>query len=127
MHGCKPRNFLQPCLLLLLLDGPAHGYDLIRRLEPYDVTHDDPGHVYRGLRALESAGMVSSAWVPSDCGPARRVYEITGHGRKALERWIPELEGMRALIGRYLSDYAAHDGAVSRPAGIPAPRAVVAP
>jgi poly-beta-hydroxybutyrate-responsive repressor len=107
MHGCEPRNFLQPCLLLLLLDGPAHGYDLIRRLTPYEVTHDDPGHVYRGLRLLEREGLVSSAWAPSDSGPARRVYDITPHGRAALGEWVPELQHLQHLVERYLADYAA--------------------
>jgi poly-beta-hydroxybutyrate-responsive repressor len=115
MHACEPRKFLQPCLLLLLLDGPSHGYDLIRRLEPYDVTHDDPGHVYRALRSLEAEGLVSSVWAPSMNGPARRVYDITLPGRSALLGWVDELQHLQALVQRYLHDFAERDR--------PAPRA----
>jgi poly-beta-hydroxybutyrate-responsive repressor len=121
MHGREPRNLLQPCLLLLLLDRPAHGYDLIRRLAPYDVTHDDPGHVYRALRALEADGLVSSSWSPSENGPARRVYAITPCGRDRLEDWVPELQRLRSLLSRYLDDYAAR-----RPSVRPAPARVAA-
>jgi PadR family transcriptional regulator PadR len=109
VHGSGPRNFLQPCLLLLLLDGPAHGYELIRRLTPYDVTRDDPGHVYRGLRSLETAGLVSSTWARSDAGPSRRVYDITREGRAALDEWIPELLHVLELLERYLADYRARN------------------
>ncbi len=28
-----PKNFLRPCVLLLLREQPAHGYDLLERLE----------------------------------------------------------------------------------------------
>jgi PadR family transcriptional regulator PadR len=114
--GSGPRNFLQPCLLLLLLDGPAHGYELIRRLTPYDVTHDDPGHVYRGLRSLESAGLASSTWTRSDSGPSRRVYDITREGRVALDDWVPELRHVHDLLERYLADYAERSAPPSPPA-----------
>jgi PadR family transcriptional regulator, regulatory protein PadR len=106
VHGCEPRNFLQSCLLLLLIDGPAHGYELIRRLTPYDVTHDDPGHVYRGLRSMEGEGLVSSTWTRSDTGPSRRVYDITRDGRVALETWNRELGHVRELLERFLADCA---------------------
>ena len=38
-----PRNFLRPCVLLLLREEPAHGYDLLERLRPLGFTRDDPG------------------------------------------------------------------------------------
>ena len=108
MHGCEPRNFLKPCLLLLLLDGSAHGYALIQRLRPFGVTEGDPGHVYRALRSLESAGLVRSAWAPSRNGPARRMYRLTPAGEHSLHAWVPELEHMQSIVQLYLAVYAAH-------------------
>jgi poly-beta-hydroxybutyrate-responsive repressor len=116
MHECEPRNFLRPCLLLLLLEGPSHGYDLIRRLDPYDVTDGDPGHVYRALRSLEKDRMVRSAWVPSSTGPSRRVYRLTARGQESLRTTVPALEHSAAVINRFLHTYAhqcAHAGAGS--------------
>ncbi|MGH8894050.1 MAG: helix-turn-helix transcriptional regulator [Actinomycetes bacterium] len=108
MHECEPRNFLRPCLLLLLLDGPSHGYDLIRRLDPYGVTDGDPGHVYRALRLLERDRMVRSTWAPSAAGPSRRVYHLTAKGQEALEATVPALEHAATVIARFLHAHAAH-------------------
>ncbi|MFN2274800.1 MAG: PadR family transcriptional regulator, partial [Anaerolineales bacterium] len=57
-------QFLQPCLLLLLQDGAAHGYALLAELERFgfDVERVDPTLVYRALREMEQAGWVQSSW-----------------------------------------------------------------
>ena len=36
-QGGLPKNFLRPCLLLLLSEGQAHGYDLLVRLADFGV------------------------------------------------------------------------------------------
>nr|MBA3788699.1 helix-turn-helix transcriptional regulator [Actinomycetota bacterium] len=69
-----PKSFLRPCLLLLLREQPAHGYELLERLRPLGFAGDDPGGLYRTLRALERDGLVHSAWEPSQSGPNRRIY-----------------------------------------------------
>lgn len=69
-HG-KPRNFVQPCLLLLLLEHPDHGYALVERLDSFLLAEGDAGAVYRSLHALEVSGAVRSTWGLSESGPAR--------------------------------------------------------
>ena len=54
-----PRNFLRPCLLLLLREQPAHGYELLERLRTFGFARD-PGGLYRALRGLEQDGFVRS-------------------------------------------------------------------
>ncbi|MGH3343360.1 MAG: helix-turn-helix transcriptional regulator [Carbonactinosporaceae bacterium] len=107
MQGCEPRNFLQPCLLLLLTEQPAHGYDLLDRLKPFGVADGDPGSVYRCLRSLERAGFVRSAWSPSDTGPARRTYHTTTEGLQELQRWRGLLRETRNSLDYYLFRYTA--------------------
>ena len=75
-----PKNFLRPCLLLLLHESPAHGYDLRERLRPLGCSRDDPGRLYRALRILEEGGLVQSRWHSSTGGPDRRTYELTARG-----------------------------------------------
>ena len=53
-----PKDFLRPCLLLLLREGDAHGYQLADSLEAFGFDHSDPGALYRALRRLESDGLV---------------------------------------------------------------------
>lgn len=100
-----PRNFLRPCILLLLREEPAHGYDLMERLRPLGFTRDDPGRLYRALRALESEKLVRSAWEPSEAGPDRRIYELTKAGVEELHVASKTLARARETLGFFLSRY----------------------
>jgi PadR family transcriptional regulator PadR len=113
-----PKNFLRPCLLLLLHESPAHGYELRERLRPLGFSRDDPGRLYRALRALEGAKLVRSAWQSSSGGPDRRTYELTRAGEERLREAAAELEAMHAVIDTFLvrcGESLAHD-ASQRPA-----------
>ena len=121
--GGLPKNFLQPCLLLLVLEQPGYGYDLVGRLKPLGI-HDDAASVYRGLRLLEHDGAVTSSWRTSDTGPARRVYNLTETGETMLREWVGALEDTSTSLARWLDRYALAtgqgDGAES-PATAPPP------
>ncbi|MGH2839780.1 MAG: helix-turn-helix transcriptional regulator [Solirubrobacteraceae bacterium] len=101
-----PKNFLRPCLLLLLREQPAHGYDLLERLRPLGFSRDDPGRLYRALRALESDGLVRSVWEKSTSGPDRRMYELTRAGMEALHDSAQALMATDQILGVFLSRYA---------------------
>jgi len=98
-----PKNFLRPCLLLLLHESPAHGYELRERLRPLGFNRDDPGRLYRALRALEAAGLVRSAWQASTGGPDRRTYQLTRAGEDRLQQAAAELQSMHAILDAFLS------------------------
>jgi PadR family transcriptional regulator PadR len=115
-----PKNFLRPCLLLLLHESPAHGYELRERLRPLGFNRDDPGRLYRALRALEDAGLVSSAWHSSAGGPDRRTYELTPAGEERLLEAVAELQAMNHVLDRFLlrcAESAALDGSDRLPYG----------
>src|SRR4051812_11681124 len=97
-----PKNFLRPCLLLLLHESPAHGYELRERLRALGFSRDDPGRLYRALRALEDAKLVRSAWQSSSGGPDRRTYELTRAGEERLREAIAELQAMHVVIATFL-------------------------
>lgn len=114
-----PKNFLRPCLLLLLHESPAHGYELRDRLRPLGFNRDDPGRLYRALRALEAAGLVRSAWQSSTGGPDRRTYQLTRAGEERLQDAAAELKSMHAILDAFL--LRCDDGAAleSRPRAAP--------
>ena len=114
-----PKRFLRPCLLLLLREQPAHGYDLLDRLRPFGFSRDDPGGLYRALRALERKGFVRSAWEPSHRGPERRIYELTRAGKEELHRHAKALADVRDTVDVFVSRYS--EFVALRPAE-PAPR-----
>jgi PadR family transcriptional regulator, regulatory protein PadR len=101
-----PKNFLRPCLLLLLREQPAHGYELLERLRPLGFARDDPGGLYRALRALEQDGLVRSGWEHSAAGPDRRIYELTRTGMEELHRRAKTLAQAKETLDVFLSRYA---------------------
>jgi poly-beta-hydroxybutyrate-responsive repressor len=100
-----PKNFLRPCLLLLLREDPAHGYDLLERIQTFGFDGSDPGNLYRALRSLEKDGFVRSVWGPSDNGPDRRTYEITRKGMEELHAIAKAIAAGHGSVAAFLSRY----------------------
>jgi PadR family transcriptional regulator PadR len=96
-----PRNYLRPCLLLLLAEGTSHGYELLEQAGALGLGRVDPGGLYRCLRAMDEEGLVRSAWEPSTSGPARRTYELTDEGRE----WLHVMAGSLTEVARSLETY----------------------
>ena len=97
----QPKNILRAWLLLLLNESPAHGYDLVERLEGVGVGRD-AGSLYRALRGLEHEGLVRSAWEASLIGPDRRCYVVTDAGRERLRAWVGILESVQSSVAAFL-------------------------
>jgi len=86
----------EPALLVLLSDGPTHGYELLERLpELLGEERVDVGNVYRALRSLEDEGLVVSEWSADLPGPTKRTYTLTDEGRAALAAWVDSLTALR--------------------------------
>jgi poly-beta-hydroxybutyrate-responsive repressor len=117
-EGGQPKNFARPCLLLLLAESPAHGYELIERLRPFGFEMGDPASVYKSLRQMEAEGLVTSNWELSSRGPARRVYALSSDGRDLLEAWARTLEANRAILDVFLERYASLDATPAPHAGV---------
>lgn len=113
-------RFVEPCLLLLLHHGPAHGYELAERLgalglgEPPEEGQGlpspvDSSMVYRALRAMEEQGLVVSAWdTTASSGPPRRVYRLTPLGDQFLASWVADLRETVRLLEAFLGEYEEH-------------------
>jgi PadR family transcriptional regulator, regulatory protein PadR len=97
---------VEPAVLLLLREGPLHGYELLERLPPLvGEERVDMGNLYRFLRALEEDGIVTSEWRDDLPGPAKRTYRLTDSGRRLLDDWVDALRGARARIDGFLSHF----------------------
>ena len=103
--GSLPRHYLKPCLLLLLAEGPSHGYDLLEQVRRLGIKGAEPGGLYRYLRSMEKEELVSSWWEPSQAGPARRTYVLTDRGNKALDSSVTALRDIRAILINLLDRY----------------------
>ncbi len=102
----RVERYTEPAILLILREGPKHGYELLERLPELSAEngHIDLGNLYRLLRALEAEGLVSSKW-QTESGPPRRVYQLTAAGGRLLDSWAGSLRGMRSTVDRFLTVY----------------------
>ncbi len=109
-----PRNYLRPCLLLLLAEGTSHGYELLDQVSEMGLDRVDPGGLYRCLRAMDEEGLVRSHWEPSTSGPARRTYSLTDEGLEWLHALAGSLAEVHRTLGAYRRRYARLVGDVER-------------
>ena len=94
LHG----DLLATSLLGLLRNWNAHGYQLAQRLADAGLPPFDVGTIYRTLRHLEKAGLVSSLWDTSESGPAKRTYSLTSTGELFLGNWADILRRYQTLF-----------------------------
>jgi len=106
------RRFLEPCLLLLLHRGDAHGYELAEAIKGFGFDERNPvdsSLVYRTLRWLEENGLVESTWeTETSSGPARRVYSLNEMGDRYLAAWMTDLKATADMLRSFLDEYHRH-------------------
>ena len=102
LHG----DLLTTTLLAFLRNWNAYGYQLAQQLQQAGLPAFDSGTVYRTLRQLERAGMVSSFWDTSESGPARRMYSLTKAGDIFLSGWIDVLGRYQAVLRKTMDGLA---------------------
>lgn len=99
-------RFVQPCLLLLLSEAPAHGYALLGALEEFcPLEPADPGAMYRTLRRMEDDRLVESEWETGGSGPARRLYRITDDGQTLLSAWVDNIRHNITMLEGFVARY----------------------
>jgi PadR family transcriptional regulator PadR len=100
-------RFVEPCLLLLLHRDRTHGYDLMEGLKEFGFAENpvDSSVVYRTLRAMEAAGLVTSIWDTTGIGPPRRVYRVTAEGDHYLAQWVADLRETDRVLHSFLEAY----------------------
>ena len=84
------RGDIRTALLVVLEDGPGHGYDLIQRLEEKTdgAWRPSPGSVYPTLQMLEDEGLVRSTE-----RDGKRTFELTEAGTAEAAERVAEAGG----------------------------------
>ena len=105
--GGKQERYMQPSILMALLDGQSHGYELLQHIAEYGFLKGDapPGMIYRHLRQMEDEGLVRSQWDATGSGPAKRVNAVTDEGREVLEAWVGYMERQAASLMAFVTRY----------------------
>jgi len=107
--GQRKMFFLQSCLLVLLHREPGYGYILMDGLREFGFQTEqmDISILYRTLRDMEAAKLVSGAWGDNSLGPQRRIYTITPQGETSLAEWVEALRQRRREFEKLEAAYDA--------------------
>ena len=95
---------LDALIMSVLVDEPAHGYEILQRLRQRSsgLFELAEGTLYPALHRLERDGFLSSAW-SKHSGRRRRIYQITASGQATLQRrrqeWRRFSIALEAVLG----------------------------
>jgi DNA-binding PadR family transcriptional regulator len=89
-------SYIEILVLRRLFGGPAHGYELRKRVEQTTgvVLHNNS--LYPALKRFEEAGAVTRTSEPQQGRPPRLVYTITDTGRDLLHDMLADLPAEQA-------------------------------
>ena len=94
--GKSLNRLSQPTILTLMArkQEPMHGYIIVQEAADspmFGGKKPDPTGIYRALKRMEEAGLVTSYWETPDEGSAKRMFQLTDKGYACLRRWIDAL------------------------------------
>ena len=95
------------CLLALLSDEAAHGYELVRRVEAAGFDGVGYGTVYPLLTRMRRLSLVAVELQASPAGPPRKVYALTQAGHARLHTWRRQWVHFVGLVDTTLANPAA--------------------
>jgi PadR family transcriptional regulator, regulatory protein PadR len=92
------RGVLDLCLLAVIEDEPAYGYEMMKRLRESGLSIVGEGSIYPLLGRLERDGLVQTHRAPSDGGPPRKYYRTSAEGRRTLLEGVAEWQAVREAV-----------------------------
>jgi PadR family transcriptional regulator PadR len=105
------RGVLDLCLLAVMDEGPAYGYEMTKRLRARGLSVVGEGSIYPLLGRLERDGLVDTHRAASNGGPPRKYYELSRRGQKALtigiSEWQSTRDGVDAVLGLATAEVAS--------------------
>jgi len=96
------RGVLDLCLLAVMADGPAYGYEMTKRLRARGLSIVGEGSIYPLLGRLERDGLVETWRGASNGGPPRKYYGLSPEGQQALATGVGEWQASRDAVDRAL-------------------------
>lgn len=97
------RGVLDLCLLAVMEEGPAYGYEMTKRLRARGLSIVGEGSIYPLLGRLERDGLVETYRAASDGGPPRKYYRPSNVGRAALALGVSEWRATRDAVDAVLA------------------------
>jgi PadR family transcriptional regulator PadR len=96
------RGVLDLCLLAVVDEEPAYGYEMTKRLKARGLSIVGEGSIYPLLGRLEREGLVDTHRAASDGGPPRKYYRASREGQRELAAGVSEWRAARDAIDAVL-------------------------
>ncbi len=96
------RGVLDLCLLAVVEEEPAYGYEMTKRLRGRGLSIVGEGSIYPLLGRLERNGLFDTYRAASDGGPPRKYYRLTPDGQRALAAGVSEWRAARDAVDAVL-------------------------
>jgi PadR family transcriptional regulator PadR len=96
------RGVLDLCLLAVMQEGPAYGYEMTKRLRARGLSIVGEGSIYPLLGRLEREGLVETYRGASNGGPPRKYYRASSEGQRALADGVSEWRAARDAVDAVL-------------------------
>lgn len=102
--ACKGGNldrFIQPIILLILMDGADTGYGIFKKVGEFSMfgeSKPDATGIYRYLRIMEERGLLARFEHKEAENKYKMKYRITGEGQECLANWKRTLSGYADAI-----------------------------
>jgi len=107
IQGDTLRGHLEKLVLAVLERGPAHGLEVLKRLEAAGcgALALREGTLYPALYRMEENKLVKAEWEDGEArgrGPRRRIYRLTPKGKRQLALGREEFQQFVQVIGGIL-------------------------
>ncbi len=97
------RGVLDLCLLAVIDEAPAYGYEMTKRLRSRGLSIVGEGSIYPLLGRLERDGLLETYRAASDGGPPRKYYRTSRLGHCALADGVSEWRSARDAVDSVLA------------------------
>ena len=102
-HTQLLRGVLDLCLLAVIEEGPAYGYEMTKRLRARGLAIVGEGSIYPLLGRLERDGLVETYRAASNGGPPRKYYRLSAEGQRVLSVGVSEWRTARDAVDAVLA------------------------
>jgi len=102
-------DFVRFYILMILYEGPTHGYEILRKFKTRVGRPISPGLVYPFLQKLEDRGLITYTVEPVG-EKERKLYTFTDEGRKLCGQLFRRFAGLVSTAIEPSLDICAHCG-----------------
>jgi PadR family transcriptional regulator PadR len=97
------RGVLDLCLLAVIDEAPAYGYEMTKRLRSRGLSIVGEGSIYPLLGRLERDGLLETYRAASNGGPPRKYYRTSRLGHRELVAGVSEWRAARDAVDSVLA------------------------